>query len=208
MTIRELPETFRVAAVSDPLAARQEQAANLGPHVLDLAMTFLGPGDVRLFADLRNGLSSGDAEDHAKVTMKAETGPTVDVEVPSCAALPQDPWLTMGTSGGLSGTARELRWRWVDWSTMPPRPVDRDSTPDRSYNREQLDWKEETWQASADAVPGSRALYEDLYHTLREGAPPAIKAESARRYVAILERCRAEYGPERAAAARGMLREA
>jgi predicted dehydrogenase len=179
------------------------QLANNGPHALDQAMHFLGEGEVQLFADLRNGLSSGDAEDHAKVTMKAETGPTVDVEVTTCAALPQQRWLIMGTSGGLSGGSGELHWRWVDWSRMPPRPVDRNPTPDRSYNREQLEWKEETWQAPKGGVSDNRAFYEDLYRTLREGAPPAITPQSARRYVDILERCRAQYRPQKAAAAAG-----
>jgi len=182
------------------------QLANNGPHALDQAMHFLGDGEVQLFADLRNGLSSGDADDHAKVTMKGQNGPTVDVEVTTCAAIPQNRWLIMGTSGGLSGGSGELSWRWVDWGTMPPRPVERRPTPDRSYNREQLEWKEETWQAPKEGISDNRAFYEDLYRTLREGAPPAITAESARRYVEILERCRAQYTPQKAAAAAGSAR--
>src|SRR5688500_6474100 len=101
------------------------QLANNGPHALDQAMHFVGPGEIQLFADLRNGLSSGDAEDHAKVTMKGESGPTVDVEVSTVAAYAQDRWAIFGTSGGLSGSARALKWRYVDWTKMPPRPVDR-----------------------------------------------------------------------------------
>lgn len=179
------------------------QLANNGPHALDQAMHFVGPGELRVFADLRNGLSSGDAEDHAKVTFKGESGPTVDVEVTTSAAIPQDRWTIMGTAGGLTGSARGLKWRYVDWSKMPARPVDKNPTPDRSYNREQLEWVEETWEAPKDAVPDNEAFYADLYRTLREGAPPAIAAESARKYVVVLEKCRAMYKPERAKAAAG-----
>ena len=179
------------------------QLANNGPHALDQAMHFVGPGEIRLFADLRNGLSSGDAEDHAKVTMKGESGPTVDVEVSTVAAYAQDRWTIFGTSGGLNGSARGLKWRYVDWSKMPPRTVDKRPTPDRSYNREQLEWIEETWEAPSKAVSENELFYRDLYRTLREGAPPAIKAEEARRYVTVLERCRAQYSPERAKAAAG-----
>jgi predicted dehydrogenase len=178
------------------------QLANNGPHLLDHAMHFLGKGEVRVFADLRNGLSSGDAEDHAKVVLKAEDGPTVDVELSTVAAMAQDRWQVMGTAGGLRGSADELRWRWVDWSATPPRPVDRQPTPDRSYNREALQWHEETWRPPPGGMPDNQAFYEDLYQTLRQGAPPAITAESARRYVAILERCRAQYQPELAGPAR------
>jgi predicted dehydrogenase len=171
--------------------------ANNGPHMLDQAVHLLGQGEVQVFADLRNGLASGDAEDHVKVTLRAETGPTVDVEVTSCAAMPQDRWQIMGTGGGLSGTADELRWRWVDWRTMPARPVDAAPTPDRSYNRESLPWQEGSWHAPTDGPSDNQAFYEDLYRTLREGAPPAITPESVRRYVAIVERCRAMYVPAR-----------
>src|SRR5688572_9010370 len=181
------------------------QLANNGPHALDQAMTFVGPGTIQLFADLRNGLSSGDAEDHAKVTMKGESGPTVDVEVSTVAAYAQERWTIFGTLGGLSGSARGLKWRYVDWSKMPARPVDKRPTPDRSYNREQLEWTEETWEAPGERerVGDNEAFYGDLYRTIREGAPPAIKAEEARRYVTVLERCRAQYSPERAKAAAG-----
>jgi predicted dehydrogenase len=179
------------------------QLANNGPHALDQAMHFLGEGEVQLFADLRNGLSSGDAEDHAKVTMKGQNGPTVDVEVSTVAALAQPRWTIMGTAGALSGGGSELKWRWVDWKGMPPRPVDTNPTPDRSYNREKVEWQEESWQEPKDAVPENRAFYEDLYRTLREGATQAIDPQTARRYVAVLEQARATYRPQRARAALG-----
>lgn len=167
--------------------------ANNGPHMLDQAVHFLGSGEPEIFCDLRNGLSSGDGDDHAKIVIKTAGGPTVDMELTSCAALPQDRWLVMGTAGGLRGTANELHWRWVDWSTMPERPVDPAPTPDRSYNREALQWQEETWQSTARGDDDNRAFYRDLFATLRQGKPPAIKPESARRYVAILEHCRRVY---------------
>ncbi|HET7767366.1 MAG TPA: Gfo/Idh/MocA family oxidoreductase [Chloroflexota bacterium] len=179
------------------------QLANNGPHALDQAMTFVGPGTMELFADLRNGLSSGDGEDHAKVTMKGESGPTVDVEVSTVAAYAQERWTIFGTSGGLTGARGGLKWRYVDWSKMPPRPVDRNPTPDRSYNREQLTWAEETWEAPSGGEGDNALFYADLYRTLREGAAPAIKAEEARRYVEVLERCRARYTPAKAKAALG-----
>ncbi|MGH2354681.1 MAG: Gfo/Idh/MocA family protein [Chloroflexota bacterium] len=176
------------------------QLSNNGPHVLDQAVQFLGEGEVELFADLRNGLSSGDAEDHAVVMMKAQTGPTVHVEVTTCAALPLDRWQILGTGGGLRGTSDELTWRWVDWGAMPPRPVDEAPTPDRSYNRETLAWQEGSWKGERGGTSDNQAFYADFYRTLREGAPLAITPESARRHVEILERCRQTYRPQRARA--------
>ena len=179
------------------------QGANNGPHALDHGMHFLGDGELQIFGDLRNGLSSGDAEDHFTVAMKAETGPRVDVEVSTCVAYPQDRWHVVGTQGGLRGSTSELHWRWVDWSTMPPRPVDTNPTPDRSYNREKVTWQEDSWQEEKGGISDNRAFYEDLYKTLRQGAPPAITPQSVRRYVEVLERARAQYRPQRAKAAAG-----
>ncbi|HEV2124655.1 MAG TPA: Gfo/Idh/MocA family oxidoreductase, partial [Chloroflexota bacterium] len=78
------------------------QIANNGPHMLDHAVHFIGEGEMEIFADLRNALSSGDAEDHIKVVVKTANGPTVDMELTSCAAFPQDRWTIMGTAGGLT----------------------------------------------------------------------------------------------------------
>jgi hypothetical protein len=88
----------------------------------------------------------------------------------------------------------------VDWGALPPRPVDEAPTPDRSYNREPLPWQEGSWRGERGATSDNQAFYGDLYRTLREGAPPAITPESARRYVEILERCRQTYRPQRARA--------
>jgi scyllo-inositol 2-dehydrogenase (NADP+) len=169
--------------------------ANNGPHLLDHAAHFIGEGEMEIYCDLRNGLSSGDGEDHAKIVIKTPDGPTVDLELTSCAAYSLDRWQIMGTAGGLRGTGSELHWRWVDWASMPERPVDPRPTPDRSYNRETLDWHEETWTTDARGDVDNRAFYGDLYATLREGKPLAVTPESVRRPVAILEYCRAAYTP-------------
>ena len=66
-------------------------------------------------------------------------------------------WLISGTAGGLKGNADELEWKWVDFSTMPERPLDLNSTPDRSYNKENLVWNTAIWNAPsiADKAGGS-----------------------------------------------------
>jgi predicted dehydrogenase len=169
--------------------------ANNGPHLLDHAAHFVGEGEMEIYSDLRNGLSSGDGEDHAKIVIKTPTGPTVDLELTSCAAYALDRWQIMGTAGGLRGTGSELHWRWVDWGAAPPRPLDPRPTPDRSYNREALDWHEESWTADARGDVDNQAFYRDLYATLRQGRPLVVTPESVRRPVTILEHCRAAYTP-------------
>jgi len=135
-------------------------------------------------------LCSGDAEDHVKIILTAPGAPAVDIEMTNAVAYPQDTWLVMGTQGGLIGTHKKLRWRYVDPQLLPPRPVSRVPTPDRSYNREELAWREETLDLTQDTTTGFEAVYLDLYETLRHGKPLTITAESVKRQIAVLEKCR------------------
>jgi len=163
---------------------------NTGPHFLDQALQLMGDVEPKVFCHLERTLTSGDADDHVKVILQAEGAPMIDLEITSCCAYPRDTWLVMGTSGGLTGTPKMLRWKYVDWSKMPPRPVDREPTPDRSYNREDLIWEpEEVWEASKEPGPGQIQFYRDLYATMRQGKPLAITPESVRKQIAVLEEC-------------------
>lgn len=175
------------------------QLNNNGPHAIDQAMEFFAdfgvtdPDKITVWADLRNTLSSGDAEDHVRLTLRAPgypDAPTIDIEFTAACAYGQDQWLVMGTSGGLKGTAKRLEWKRVDWSAMPPRPVDEKSTPDRSYNRENLIWQEESSEVSNAFSGINEQFYEALYPTLRRGEPLLITPEQIRRRIAILEKAR------------------
>lgn len=162
---------------------------NTGPHFLDQALQLFGDAEPEVFCRLERTLTSGDAEDHCKVILRAEGAPMIDFELTSACAYPQDTWLVMGTNGGLTGNRSGLRWKYVDFEKLPPRPVDRTPLPDRSYNREELPWQEETWEQH-DGGPSDRTLfYLDLYKTLREGAPLVITPESVRRQIAVLQKC-------------------
>ncbi len=162
---------------------------NTGPHFMDQALQLLGPAEPQVFCHLERTLTSGDAEDHVKVILKAKGAPMIDLEITKACAYGQNLWQVMGTSGGLTGTAGQLSWKYVDFSKMPPRPVDRTPTPDRSYNSEQLSWQEETWEMPKDLPSTQTSFYADLYKTLRENAPLVITPESIRRQIGILEKC-------------------
>ncbi|HLZ09323.1 MAG TPA: gfo/Idh/MocA family oxidoreductase, partial [Chloroflexota bacterium] len=134
-----------------------------------------------------------DAEDHVKVILQIAGGPLADLEFSNACAYPQDPWLVMGTQGGLAGSHAQLRRRYVDPRLLPARPLSREPTPGREYNREELPWVEETADLSHEGHRASnKRLYHDLYATLRQGAPLQITPESIRRQIAVLEKCRAQ----------------
>lgn len=178
---------------------------NNGPHPVDHAMCLLGDTDetpVRpeVWAERRKCLTSGDGEDHVKWILSAPQKPTVEIEISSIIAYGQDRWLLAGTAGGLRGTGNALEWKWVDWSTMPARPLDPKSTPDRSYNTEQLTWQTATWvpEVTADSGAGAApsagpviALYADLHAVITQGAKQIITPQAVRRRVDVLERAAA-----------------
>ncbi len=129
---------------------------NNGSHPIDHALELYGEGEPSIWSQMRRCLCSGDAEDHMKIILTGDKKPTVEVELTDVFAYPQDRWFVCGTAGGLRGTANALEWKWVDWSQMPPRPLELQSTPDRGYNSESLKWQSASWQpaGSADAAPG------------------------------------------------------
>ena len=115
-----------------------------------------------------------------------------------------DALLGAGTRGGLHGSVSRLDWKWVDFSTMPERPLDTRPTPDRSYNHENIEWHTDFWEAapgSENAGAGApppvdtvRDFYLDFHESLTTGRPLKITAESVRRRVATMEKIRAAAG--------------
>lgn len=178
---------------------------NNGPHPIDHAMLLLGDTDEtpvtpEVWCERRRGLSSGGGEDHVKMALRRPDGATVEIEISSLVAYGQDRWLVCGTAGGLHGTAARLDWKWVDWSALPARPLEPDSTPDRSYNTEVLPWHHGHWEAETSADAGGGAapasqpvldLYSDLHATITDGRPQVVTPQSVRRRVDVLERCAA-----------------
>ena len=167
---------------------------NNASHHLDQLLLLFGDAEPEVFCHLERVLTSGDAEDHVKVILRAPDSPMIDLEMTNACPYPQESWLVMGTRGGLTGNAEGLRWKYTDFDKLLPRSVDPNPTPDRSYNAEELPWEEETWQAPQHAMPSESVceatrFYADLYETLRHGAPLVITPESVRRQVAILEKC-------------------
>ena len=162
---------------------------NTGPHFLDMALQLFGPAQPEVFCRSDRALTLGDAEDHVKVVIQGENAPTIDIEISNCCAYPPETWNVMGTLGGLSGSTRQLRWKWIDPTEMPPRELDLQPTPDRSYNRDELVWHEDSWDLEGSLSQAYAEFYLDLFGTIRQGTPLAITPESVRRVIWLQERC-------------------
>jgi predicted dehydrogenase len=162
---------------------------NTGPHPLDMALQLFGPSKPEVFCHLERTLTLGDAEDHVKLILHGPDAPMIDLEITSACAYSQDPWLVMGTQGTLTGTRRALHWKYLDPEQLEPRAVDERPTPDRSYNREYIEWTEGSWDRSEYTGPRHTGFYLDLYETIRHGKPLFITPESVRRQIEVLEEC-------------------
>lgn len=169
---------------------------NTGPHYLDQALQLFGPAEPEVFCHLDRALTLGDADDHLKLVLKAPGAPTIDIEVSSACAYPGDSWNIMGTRGGLRGDRSGLTWKTYDPEKLEPRTLDLQPTPNRSYNRDSIEWQEESWNPDVSnmyAFYGQSYVqyYRDLYQTIRHDAPLVITPESVYRVIQLQERCHA-----------------
>jgi predicted dehydrogenase len=163
---------------------------NNASHLIDQAVQLIGEKLEVQFCDLQRTLTLGDAEDHVKIILSESGSTLVDIEVTRACAYPQNYWLIMGTRGGLVGNGDSIRWKYFDPKDLPPRQVETMPTPDRSYNWEEIPWREEEWILDKNAKRGEILFYEELYKTLREGAPLGVTPEGVRKVIYIMEKCR------------------
>lgn len=167
---------------------------NNGTHLLDQAMDFFeGIDEPEIMLDLHRGLSMGDAEEHMKLVLRAQGLPTVDIEYSNACAYEQDRWHIMGTSGGLVGTPTHLEWKTVNWDEMPERVLDEGPAAGRKYPAEDIRWTAHAWDHPASAPTPYEMFYFELFNAVREGSPLLVTPESVRRYVRVLDRCRAAF---------------
>lgn len=162
---------------------------NTGPHYLDQALQLFGPKRPEVFCQLENAISLGDADDHLKLVIKADGQPTIDIEISSVSAFPGESWNVMGTRGGLWGSGGQLKWKYFDPAELPPRELDTRPTPDRSYNRDEIPWREDSWSPAIGHGEAYIQYYEDLFQTIRHGAPLVITPESVYRVIELQEQC-------------------
>ncbi|HOV21904.1 MAG TPA: Gfo/Idh/MocA family oxidoreductase [bacterium] len=164
---------------------------NTGPHPVDQALQFFGEKeDPEIFCHMERTLTLGDAEDHVKIIFKGKISPMIDLEITSCCCYPEEPYLIMGTCGGLKGNYTKLQWKYFKVEKLPERKVQTQPTPDRSYNSEEIPWeKEEIWELPQNQHDYQLNFYIDLYETLKKNKPLKITPESARRVMWAIEKC-------------------
>ncbi|MFW6597449.1 Gfo/Idh/MocA family protein [Propionibacteriaceae bacterium Y2011] len=167
------------------------ELANQVSHYLDQLLSLYPDSEVELLAaDLRHTISAGDAEDHAKVVLRAADGPLLEIEGSGSMAIPQPHWFVAGTAGAITGSMSELTVRWVDPTALPPISVDTGPAADRQYGTgETIPWQEET--ITVDRRDRTEAFYDNLAEAINGRAEPAITPASVRRQIQLLGQARA-----------------
>ena len=165
---------------------------NSGPHFIDMAMLLFDDPEPTVFCHMEaTPLYAGDADSHVKVVLKPKRGPLVEINITTACAYPQPNFLVLGTQGSLVCDRGEARWRYFDPAEAPPLRLDQAPIArDRTYNREQLPWKEERAPIVHDGARDVQTLYRSLYAAIRAGAELDIHPQSVRAQIAVLEKCR------------------
>jgi predicted dehydrogenase len=164
---------------------------NTGPHPLDQAVVLFGDRTPQVFSKLVSANPFGDADNFATVILHGPDAPTIEVTVSSLTPYPQGEMYNLScTHGGISGDLSQLKWKYFKPETAPEHTaLPRVWSDKRSFNRESLEWIEETFSAPTKdfMVDLSRGLYDNVFAVIREGAEPVIKLSEVRRQVAVLE---------------------
>lgn len=172
---------------------------NTGPHPIGLAVDFLGyQDDIQVvYSKLACALTSGDAEDYAKILLTASGRPVVDIEINSTDPYSDYNLKIQGTKGTYKCTTRAYKMKYIVEGENPERPVQETFIKDENgypiYCSEQLIAHEEEGEFEGDAFNvGPERIYRSLYNTLTTGAPLEVKTEDVAKIVRIMETVHAQ----------------
>ncbi|MCL2478060.1 MAG: Gfo/Idh/MocA family oxidoreductase [Treponema sp.] len=167
---------------------------NTGPHPVDQALNLMNyDGMPNVFCKMDRVNVWGDAEDYVKLILTAPQRPLIDVEISSCDAFPSFTYNVQGSTGGIKGTAKELKWRWFVPSESPDQKLIREPLHDKDWNplycRESLKWHEDSWTGDENAVFDSAVakLYATVADYLVNGKPLVVTPEQVRQQIAVME---------------------
>ena len=163
---------------------------NWGAHLVDWALILLDGQVDDVFADVKQVISAGDAEDHAKIVLRGSDGFVVDIEVTSACACELPEWVVMGQHGSLVGSSRRLEWKYYDSSQLPPIEVE-EGTPERGFagQDEEYPWIEGEWTPTEPPSP-TGDFYAHLAKSIRGKQPFPVDPADVLLQMEILEKCR------------------
>ena len=167
---------------------------NTGPHPIAMALGFLDfdPNARVVYSKLDTALTSGDADDYAKILLTAPNKPVVDMEISSIDAYSNYNIKVLGTKGTLKATPNAYEMTYIQDGENPERPVVetflKDDAGNPMYCGENLIKHTEAEKFVGNAFDiGTATLYEQLYYKITEGREMSVTAQMAAAIISVIE---------------------
>ncbi|MBR5519528.1 MAG: Gfo/Idh/MocA family oxidoreductase [Clostridia bacterium] len=171
---------------------------NTGPHPIGLAVDLLGYDNVTVaYSKLDTVLTSGDANDFAKIILTAPNKPLADVEIHSNDAYDSYRIKLYGSKGTYRCTTSNYEMKYIVDGENEPKPLiydtlrGEDGTP--LYCSENLIMHEENGKFEGSAFDVAvESFYNMLFDTLTTGAELLIKPENVAKLIGVIETIHAQ----------------
>lgn len=172
---------------------------NTGPHPIGQAMDMMGFGeDIDVaFSHLDCAITSGDANDIAKIILKAPGKPVCDIEINSTDAYCGYAIKVQGTRGTIKATGSKVWVKYFVDSENEERPVIEEFLHNEKfepmYCKDNLVTHEIEEQITASVFfESTGAVYENLYKVITEGAELFVDPAKIARLVGVMEKVHAD----------------
>lgn len=166
---------------------------NTGPHPVGLALGLIDFDENAkvVYSKLAKGLTSGDADDYAKLIISAPGKPFVDVEVSSLDAYSDYNIKIQGSRGTYKCKIGSYSLTYIVDGENPEKPVIEtflyDENKDPVYCTEELKKHVEEGTFDGDAFTvGTPSYYEQLYFSMTENKPMEVTPEMAARVISVI----------------------
>lgn len=171
---------------------------NTGPHPIGYGLAFLDfSDDFRVeYSKLASCLTSGDADDYAKMIITAPGKPVVDIEISAIDAYTDYNFLIQGSKGTFKCNTQDYSVKYIADGENPERKAEYYAISDENgmptYCKENLVTHEivnERFEGldGASFSVATETYYKMLYKTLAEGAPLEITPEMISKVVSVIE---------------------
>ncbi len=172
---------------------------NTGPHPIGMGLGFLDfDKNARVvYSKLGTALTSGDADDYAKILISAPNKPLIDIEMSSIDAYSDYNVKVQGTKGTLKSTTNKYEMTYICDGENPDRPVrenflkDDDGNPCFCSEKLVKHTVSESYEGTAFDI-GTAKLYEQLYFKITEGKEMTVTPEMAADIISVIEEVHAE----------------
>jgi predicted dehydrogenase len=167
---------------------------NTGPHPIGMGLGLIDfDSEARVvFSRLDTVLTSGDADDYAKIIIAAPSKPVVDIEISSIDAYSSYNLKIQGSKGTLKATPKQYEITYIADGENPPKPIIEESLRDANgnpiYCSEKLVKHVETDNFKGTAFDvGTATLYDQLYKKITEGVDMTVTPEMAAQIISVVE---------------------